>query len=90
VSIQTFENKESHSLAINISPLRGWLAALTIGGVSETSSNIIFGELWIVAENLFISHSDRQPTEHVCNGDAYTANVGRPPRLTGSIVMMPW
>ncbi len=56
---------------INISPLRGWLFALTIGSVSKTSANVFFGEFRIVAENFFVSHSCGQPTQHIGNGNTH-------------------
>src|SRR5439155_13458255 len=68
---------------INISPLRGWLFALSIGSVSKTSANVFFGEFRIVAEDFFVRHSRSQPAEHIRHSNPHPANRWPPAALFG-------
>ena len=51
---------------------------------------MILGEVGIVGDDLLVRHPGGEPSEHVGNGDAHPAYVGRPPRFPGSMVIMSW
>src|SRR5438477_7116397 len=83
ISLISERMKIATLLAINISPLRGWLSGVSIRSISQTSANVFFGEFGIITNNFFVSHSRSQPTEHVRNSNPHPTNCRATAALAG-------
>ena len=58
-------------------------SAFTVCGISETGADVFFSEFRIVAEDLLMRHSGREPAEYVSNRDPHPTYTWSAAALAG-------
>ena len=56
---------------------------LSVGGIGQAGSDIVFGKVWEVVQNFLSSHATSKIGENIVDGNPHPANAGLAPALTG-------